>query len=68
MILQALREAAVEAENAIMVGDTAFDMEMARAAGVAAIGVAWGYHPPPRLLAAGAGRVVETMAELRETL
>ena len=28
-----------------MIGDTSYDMEMARAAGVAAIGVNWGYHP-----------------------
>ena len=36
-----------------MVGDTSFDMPMARAAGVRAIGVGWGYHP---VAAARAGR------------
>jgi len=28
----------------VMIGDTSFDMEMAAAAGVAGIGVSWGYH------------------------
>ena len=32
-----------------MIGDTTYDIEMARAAGVGAIGVAWGYHAPERL-------------------
>ncbi|MBZ8118433.1 HAD-IA family hydrolase [Roseovarius sp. LXJ103] len=45
MIHAALHEAGVEAQDAVMIGDTSFDMDMARAAGVAAIGVAWGYHP-----------------------
>ena len=44
MILAALAETGVEAAQAVMIGDTSFDMEMAHAAGVSAIGVAWGYH------------------------
>ena len=32
-----------------MVGDTEFDVAMGRAAGMATIGVAWGYHPRERL-------------------
>ncbi len=44
MIHTALKEAGVEADQAVMVGDTRFDMQMARAAGVRAIGVSWGYH------------------------
>ena len=34
-----------------MIGDTSFDMAMARAAGVTAIGVAWGYHDADELVA-----------------
>lgn len=68
MILQALDEAGIAASDAVMVGDTAFDMEMARAAGVAAIGVGWGYHTRDRLVAAGADAVAATMAELRARL
>jgi phosphoglycolate phosphatase len=68
MILQALREAGVKAEDAIMVGDTSFDMEMARAAGVRGVAVSWGYHRPDRLRDAGASRVVDDMSELRDCL
>ena len=49
MIHAALSEAGVEAARAIMIGDTRFDMEMAQAAGVSALGVAWGYHPAAHL-------------------
>jgi phosphoglycolate phosphatase len=45
MLLAALTEAGVERTNAVMVGDTRFDMDMARSAGVASLGVSWGYHP-----------------------
>ena len=33
MLLQAIRETGMRAEDAVMIGDTAFDMEMAQAAG-----------------------------------
>jgi phosphoglycolate phosphatase len=68
MVLQGLREAGVKAEDAIMVGDTAFDIEMARAAGVRGVAVSWGYHHPDRLRVAGASRVVNDMSELRDHL
>ena len=42
-----------------MVGDTEYDVAMGRAAGLATIGVAWGYHPRARLEAAGADRVID---------
>ena len=58
MILAAMAEAGVGPERTVMVGDTTFDMEMARAAGVGALGVAWGYHPPGDLRAAGAHGVI----------
>ena len=68
MVLQALSEANVEAADAIMIGDTAFDIEMARAAGVRGVAVSWGYHRPDRLHGAGASRVVHDMSELRDCL
>jgi phosphoglycolate phosphatase len=52
MLLEALCETGVEARDAVMVGDTSFDMEMAQAAGITGIAVDWGYHPPERLGAA----------------
>jgi len=47
-----------------MIGDTSYDMAMARAAGVTAIGVAWGYHPAQELWEAGAHHVAATPAEV----
>ncbi|PKU21880.1 HAD-IA family hydrolase [Telmatospirillum siberiense] len=59
MVLQAMSEAGVEAENTVMIGDTSFDMQMARAARARAAGVVWGYHPPGDLLEAGAETMIE---------
>lgn len=49
MILAALEETGVAPAHAIMVGDTEFDRQMAAAAGVAFLGVSWGYHPASAL-------------------
>ena len=68
MIEQALAEADVASDCAVMIGDTTFDIEMARAAGVRAIGVAWGYHEPSELLDAGAQGVAGTMQELEDMI
>ena len=64
MILKAMAETGVEPEHTVMIGDTSFDMEMARSAGVGAVGVGWGYHTADRLHAAGAHVVVADAAEL----
>lgn len=64
MILAAMAETAAEPGTTVMVGDTSYDMEMARRAGVGAIGVGWGYHEHERLRAAGADTVVATSADL----
>ncbi|MEM6390850.1 MAG: HAD-IA family hydrolase [Pseudomonadota bacterium] len=68
MILQALAETDHAAEQAVMVGDTSYDIEMAQAAGVASIGVSWGYHSAEVLAAAGAGQIVETVRDLHAAL
>lgn len=44
MVLTALNETGVDATRAVMIGDTTFDMDMGRAAGVHTVGVTWGYH------------------------
>lgn len=49
MLEQTLFETGVKAKNAIIVGDTSFDMEMGRNAGFGTIGVRWGYHPEAAL-------------------
>jgi phosphoglycolate phosphatase len=64
MILKAMAETGVAPEHTVMIGDTSFDMEMARSAGVGAVGVAWGYHTADRLRAAGAHVVVADAGEL----
>lgn len=64
MLEAALHEAGASPAQAVMIGDTTFDMLMARSAGVAAIGVAWGYHTPAELLAGGATCIAETASEL----
>ena len=46
------------------VGDTAGDIREAREAGVTPLGVAWGWHEPEMLIAAGAERVAVSPAEL----
>ncbi|MDD7971618.1 HAD-IA family hydrolase [Roseinatronobacter alkalisoli] len=49
MIHACLRETGIAPEHAVMVGDTTYDMEMARAAGIRGLGVSWGYHPAAAL-------------------
>jgi phosphoglycolate phosphatase len=68
MIEQAMAETGIAARDTVMIGDTTYDMDMAKAAGVRAIGVAWGYHEPASLLASSAERVVGSFAELLEVL
>lgn len=64
MLRQAMAEAGAEAASTVMVGDTTFDMEMARRAGASAIGVGWGYHPPAALSPAGASTVIDGFGDL----
>jgi len=64
MIIAAMAEAGATPETTVMIGDTSYDMLMARAAGTAALGVAWGYHPADELTAAGAHAIAATVAEL----
>ncbi|WP_294330573.1 HAD-IA family hydrolase [uncultured Sphingomonas sp.] len=59
MIETAIAEAGAAPETTVMIGDTSFDMAMAVAARAHPLGVAWGYHTPHDLHAAGAVRVVE---------
>ncbi len=68
MLEAALFEAGTDASDAVMIGDTAYDMQMARDAGVRGIGVDWGYHLPDELRAAGAEFVATTPAELQAYL
>ena len=68
MLEAALFEAGALPTQAVMIGDTSFDMAMARSAGVRAVGVAWGYHAPAELLASGAISVADSAAALSQAL
>ena len=57
MIEQAMADAGAAPGTTWMIGDTSYDMAMARAASVTAIGVDWGYHHPDELRRAGAHHV-----------
>ena len=45
MLERAMAETEIAPQAVFMIGDTSYDMLMARNAGVHAIGVSWGYHP-----------------------
>jgi phosphoglycolate phosphatase len=64
MIETAMAEAGMGRSDTVMIGDTIHDMRMAKAAGVGAIGVAWGYHEVRDLEAEGADIVIDDFAAL----
>ncbi len=68
MVGAALAETGIDAVDAVMIGDTRYDIEMGRAAGVATIGVSWGYHPVGDLRRAGAHAIVEDFDALEAAL
>ncbi len=68
MILQAMAETGIGPEATTMVGDTSFDMAMARGAGVRPIGVSWGYHPVAALQEAGAATIIDRFGALEALL
>lgn len=66
MIRAALAETGADPAQSVMIGDTSFDMDMGRAAGVRTIGVSWGYHP--RAALAGADAVIDGFEALEAAL
>ena len=63
-----LEKALAERRDSVIVGDSTFDMAMARDAGIGAIRVSWGYHRPDALRESGAEAIVHSYAELRRHL
>jgi len=59
MVEQAIADADAAPETSIVVGDTSFDMAMAKSAGATGIGAGWGYHEAQELIDAGAVAVAE---------
>lgn len=68
MVHKALAETGVDAHNAVVIGDTTFDIHMACNAKVKSIGVAWGYHDAKELMNAGAARIVQDYSELPQAI
>lgn len=64
MVRRALAETGVDPAATVVIGDTTYDIQMARNARVASVGVSWGYHPVAELEAAGADRIVHGGAEV----
>lgn len=68
MIEAAMAEAGAAPETTWMIGDTSYDMAMARAAGAIPLGALWGYHDEGALRAAGARHVAAHPAEIIELM
>jgi len=68
MLHSAMDEAGVGPDQTVMIGDAVFDIEMARAAGVRSIAVAWGLQPVGALRAAGATAAVDHFDALYDTI
>nr|WP_256441407.1 HAD-IA family hydrolase [Ancylobacter radicis] len=64
MVLQASEATGIAPRDTVLIGDTSFDMVMARAAGARALGVTWGYHAPALLTEAGAERLIDQAEDL----
>jgi phosphoglycolate phosphatase len=65
LMFDAMRETGVTAAQTLMIGDTSFDIMMAKAAGARAIGVGWGYQTVDELEASGADDIAQTPEDLR---
>ncbi|KLK95044.1 HAD family hydrolase [Microvirga vignae] len=68
MILQAMEELGVVQEETVMIGDSSYDMAMAKSASVLPIGVSWGFQPVDLLWETGARHIVDSYAELEPAL
>jgi phosphoglycolate phosphatase len=68
MVYQALADAGTDARNAVVIGDTVYDIHMGRAAGTRTVGVNWGYHSVEDLREAGADYIAESMDDLKTYL
>jgi phosphoglycolate phosphatase len=64
MLEDILDETGVDAGRALMVGDTVYDMEMARSARVAGLAVSYGVHARERLLDCGALACLDSFPEV----
>jgi phosphoglycolate phosphatase len=64
MLLELLQQLEIDRSQALMIGDTSHDLEMAKAAGVDALAVSYGAHPEQGLRACGPRGCVCSVKEL----
>ena len=68
MVEAAMAALGATPERTVMIGDTAHDIAMAKAANARAQGVAWGFHTAAEIAAAGADHVADSFADLSAEL
>ena len=68
MLLHLMDRVGAEPGETLMIGDTTHDVELAHNAGVAAVAVAYGAHPPAGLAGLSPLGLVHSVAELRQWL
>jgi phosphoglycolate phosphatase len=67
-LVQLLEEIKVSPKDAVFVGDSGVDMDVAKAAGVASVGVTWGFRDRKELLEHQAGTIIDKPQELLKIL
>ena len=68
MLLQLLDELGYEIKDAVMIGDTTYDMQMAKTIGMDRIGVSYGVHAQVHLEALLPVALVHSISELETAL
>ncbi len=68
ILTDAMAQIGADPDETVVVGDTIFDIELAKNAGTHAVGVKWGYHDPEELMAAGAISVIDRFDALHRVL
>jgi phosphoglycolate phosphatase len=68
MLHELMREAGVDPQRTLMVGDTTHDLEMARQAGCASVGVSYGAHEPEAFHALGPLHIAHSVRDLHDWL
>lgn len=68
LLNEAMKDAGVDREHTVMIGDTTYDVMTARNAGTGAIGVTWGVHPAEELHGAGAHHVTDQFEDLHDII
>jgi len=68
MVLDAMAETGARPEETVVIGDTSFDMAMARSARTRALGVSWGFHTADEIAGGGAHEIHDSYDTLNIAL